>query len=271
MGRQTPRNSYSDRRRDDFDRSTIAAVAKRSAFQCAICSAVTVGASAEGPNAVINVGVAAHIAAASPRGPRYDSSMTPIQRSSIENAIWLCQTHAKLIDDDCVEWTSERLHYIKRDHEQSVRLLIGIPRKAASSQPAVLSIAREYAFVVIRALTPAYKAILTPMLQDRNLGDDSEVGILMSGSPMNGPEMAERETPWTVFVKPAWLKWVLQGHGAGFGLPGEVPPDQIYGQIPGWPDEFFEFLAAIVETGTTFEWQRTLARYLVLAQRPSRA
>lgn len=271
MGRQTPRNPLSNRRRDDFDRSTIAAVAKRSAFQCAICSAFTVGASAEAPNAVINVGVAAHIAAASPRGSRYDSSMTPKQRSSIENAIWLCQTHAKLIDDDCVEWTSERLHCIKRDHERSVRRLIGIPRKVASSQLAAPSIAREYAFVVIRELTPVYKAILTPMLQDRNLEDHSEVGILMIGSPMSDQKIAERETPWTVFVKPAWLKWALQGQGAGFGLPGEVPPDQIYGQIPCWPDEFFEFLAAIVKSRSTFEWQRTLAGYLILAQRPTRA
>jgi hypothetical protein len=59
------------------------------------------------------------------------------------------------------------------------------------------SIAWEYAFVVIRALAPAYKAILASMLQDRNLGDDSEVGILMIGSPTNGTEMAERETLWT--------------------------------------------------------------------------
>lgn len=271
MGRLTPRRPYSDRRRDDFDKRTIVAVAKRSAFQCAICSAFTVGPSAEAPNAVTNVGVAAHIAAASPGGARYDSSMTLKQRSNIENAIWLCQTHAKLIDDDCVEWTSAKLHRTKRDHEQSVRPLIGMPRKAALSLTATQLSAREYAFVVIGTLVPAYKTILAPMLQDQNLGDGSEVGILMIGLPMNGSEMVERETPWTVFVKPTWLKWVVQGQCAGFGLPDEVPPDQIYGQIPGWPDEFFEFLAAIVQTGTTFEWQRTQTGHLILAQRLTRA
>ncbi|WP_143272981.1 hypothetical protein [Azospirillum palustre] len=269
--RQTIQNSGSGRRRDNFTEKTIAALAKRSAFQCAICSAVTVGASAEAPNAVVNVGVAAHITAASQKGPRYDILMTPKQRSSIENAIWLCQTHAKLIDDDRSEWTTTKLHCIKRNHEESVRNSIGVPRNSASIQPVTSSIAQEYAFVIIRTLTPVYKSILTPMLQDQNIGDDSEVGILMIGSPMSGPLKAERQIPWTVFVKPAWLRWVLQGHAAGFGLPSEVPPDQIYGKIPAWPDEFFEFLSAIVKTGTEFEWQRTSSGYLALAQRPSRA
>lgn len=47
-----------------------------------------------------NLGVAAHIAAASPGGARYDAEMSAQQRSDISNGIWLCQTHAKLIDDD---------------------------------------------------------------------------------------------------------------------------------------------------------------------------
>ncbi|WP_210213471.1 hypothetical protein [Mesorhizobium sp. M4A.F.Ca.ET.090.04.2.1] len=56
-----------------------------------------------GPDAgegTTNTGVAAHIAAASPGGARFDEAMTPEQRSAIANGIWLCQTHAKLIDDD---------------------------------------------------------------------------------------------------------------------------------------------------------------------------
>lgn len=61
-----------------------------------------------GPDAAegtTNTGVAAHIAAASPGGARYDEVMTPEQRSAITNGIWLCQTHAKLIDDDELTYT----------------------------------------------------------------------------------------------------------------------------------------------------------------------
>jgi hypothetical protein len=189
------------------------------------------------------------------------------ERSSIQNAIWLCQNHAKAIDDDHLEWSSARLHQIKRDHERDMRAVIGIPRNVSPPAGPAQSTPREFAFVVVGALVPAYKAVLAPMLQDRNLGDNSELGILMIGSPVNGREEAAGETPWTVFVEPNWLKWVLKGQGAGFGLPGEVPPRQIYGKIPEWPDNFLQFLAAIVETGTSFEWQRTRNGYLALAQR----
>lgn len=45
-------------------------------------------------------GRAAHITAASPGGPRFDASLTPQQRSSAENGIWLCADCADLVDKD---------------------------------------------------------------------------------------------------------------------------------------------------------------------------
>ncbi len=45
-----------------------------------------------------NIGVAAHISAAAPGGPRYDASLSARERRSSSNGIWLCQTCAKLID-----------------------------------------------------------------------------------------------------------------------------------------------------------------------------
>lgn len=59
----------------------------------------------DGDGGVTNIGVAAHISAASPGGPRYDEMLTPEARSEIANGIWLCQTHAKLIDDDELTYT----------------------------------------------------------------------------------------------------------------------------------------------------------------------
>jgi hypothetical protein len=71
-----------------------------------------------------NIGVAAHITAASPKGPRYDKSLTPVQRKSEQNGIWLCQDCAKLID--CKELE-------KRYPEQLLRLWKEIAEKQASA------------------------------------------------------------------------------------------------------------------------------------------
>jgi len=45
-----------------------------------------------------NLGEAAHICAASPGGPRYDSNMSSEERKSFDNGIWLCRNCASLID-----------------------------------------------------------------------------------------------------------------------------------------------------------------------------
>jgi len=88
--------------RDDFSRSTVERLAKRVGMHCLNpdCRAPTSGPSSEDSSTVTNTGVAAHICAASPGGSRYDPDMTSEQRSGITNGIWLCQKHAKLIDDD---------------------------------------------------------------------------------------------------------------------------------------------------------------------------
>lgn len=48
----------------------------------------------------MNLGVASHIAAASPGGPRYDAAMSSADRKAAGNGIWLCQNCGKLIDSD---------------------------------------------------------------------------------------------------------------------------------------------------------------------------
>ncbi|RLC61707.1 MAG: hypothetical protein DRI01_08055 [Chloroflexi bacterium] len=87
--------------RDDFPLSIKELLAKRVAYRCSNqeCRKVTSGPQ-EDPTKVINIGVAAHITAASPGGPRFDPSLTPNERQSVENGIWLCQSCAKLVDSD---------------------------------------------------------------------------------------------------------------------------------------------------------------------------
>lgn len=109
--------------RDDFSKATIERLAKRVGMRCSNpdCRDPTSGPSSE-PDGVTNTGVAAHIRAASPGGARYDSEMTPEQRSAIENGIWLCQTHAKLVDDDEIGFPPHLLREWKETAEHMAAL-----------------------------------------------------------------------------------------------------------------------------------------------------
>ncbi len=101
--------------RDNFNQPVKSALAKRAGFRCSYpgCNAVTAGPSAESPTATANTGEAAHIAAASDgkNSRRYDSNMTPEQRSAIENGLWCCNTHAELIDTDETTYTAPMLKH----------------------------------------------------------------------------------------------------------------------------------------------------------------
>ena len=87
--------------RDDFIGRTKLKLAKRVGWMCSDpqCRRPTVGSNARGDGEIV-VGVAAHICAAAPGGPRYEPAMTPEQRRSVDNGIWLCQVHAKTVDSD---------------------------------------------------------------------------------------------------------------------------------------------------------------------------
>lgn len=70
------------------------------------------------PSEAINIGVAAHITAASPDGPRYDATLNGVNRSDIQNGIWLCQSCAKLIDSDLTTYTEDLLRQWKKSAEE---------------------------------------------------------------------------------------------------------------------------------------------------------
>ena len=107
--------------RDDFSEKTKCTAAKRVGYRCSFkgCNRPTVGASLENKNKASSIGVAAHICAAAPGGPRYDATMTPEERKDISNCIWMCQTHAHLIDTDERKYTVELLRKWKSEAEQA--------------------------------------------------------------------------------------------------------------------------------------------------------
>ena len=105
--------------RDEFGKKTKLQIAMRVGWLCSYpsCREPTVGATSDGDD-VINVGVAGHISAAAPGGPRFDPEMTPDQRRSPENGIWLCQDHAKALDSDDPEFTVENLRGWKEEAQK---------------------------------------------------------------------------------------------------------------------------------------------------------
>jgi hypothetical protein len=114
--------------RDDFTRLTTETIAKRAGYVCSNpdCGRSTVGA-APGHSGSVNIGVAAHITAAAPGGPRYDAFLTRDQRRHQLNGIWLCQTHGKLVDSDGQYFTVEMLRNWKRAAEtQSFHSIVGL-------------------------------------------------------------------------------------------------------------------------------------------------
>ncbi len=68
-----------------------------------------------------HVGENCHIVSEADDGPRGDPSIPIDQRNSYMNLILLCRNHHKIIDAQESEFSVERLHQIKRDHEAWVK------------------------------------------------------------------------------------------------------------------------------------------------------
>jgi hypothetical protein len=116
------------RNRDDFTKRTVDILGKRVGFLCSnpTCRKFPIGPHEEADKATI-IGIAAHITAASPDGPRFDSELTDEQRSHIDNGIWLCCNCATLIDKDFTKYPVVELHKWKSDAEAELyRRLQGV-------------------------------------------------------------------------------------------------------------------------------------------------
>ena len=111
--------------RDDFSAKTISKIARRVGYLCSNpeCRRPTVGPKPSGDGS-INIGEGAHITAAAPGGPRYQTLFTRDERKDESNGIHLCETCAKLIDSDERHYTVKLLHEWRRTAEE--RALVAI-------------------------------------------------------------------------------------------------------------------------------------------------
>jgi HEAT repeat protein len=112
--------------RDEFSEKVKRIVAARTGHRCSrpSCGALTSGPQVD-PAKSLNIGVAAHITAASPGGPRYDAALSQEDRCDIKNAIWLCQTCGKLVDNDENGFTADDLQQWKSYAETAALAVIG--------------------------------------------------------------------------------------------------------------------------------------------------
>jgi len=129
-------------KREDFTLRQREILARRAGGRCSNpqCGAPTFGPQMH-PERALNVGVAAHITAAAPGGPRYEIAMSTVERTSLENAVWLCQNCAKLVDNDPLRFTVRLLRRWKAQADQAALEVIaqqaahGDRRTAAPDEP----------------------------------------------------------------------------------------------------------------------------------------
>jgi hypothetical protein len=151
--------------RDDFSQEVKRVIAARVNNLCSnpSCRAQTSGPNVDSTKA-INIGVAAHITAASPGGPRYDPALTRDARRHADNAIWLCQSCGKLVDSDYARFTEEELRRWKQAAENDALSKIGKTASATDQTGLATSLTQ-----LILKVQEASAEVLVAWLANRRL------------------------------------------------------------------------------------------------------
>ena len=90
----------------------------RSGSKCALCRKDLIQEKKEGSK--YSTGEMAHIEGEKPDSARYNPDMADDERRRYSNLILLCRNCHISIDNDCQEYTVEKLRQIKKDHEKWV-------------------------------------------------------------------------------------------------------------------------------------------------------
>jgi hypothetical protein len=114
--------------RQEFPKKTRDTLAQRVGMRCSnpACRRLTTGPHSD-PEKALNFGVAAHIETSLVDAPRDSSSLSKTARSSIENAIWLCQNCARLVDADPKRYSVELLRTWKNEAENEATKAVDRP------------------------------------------------------------------------------------------------------------------------------------------------
>ena len=195
--------------RDDFSEPTKRLLAQRAGHRCSNpdCRAPTSGPQVNRPGGV-NVGVAAHITAAVSGGPRFDGNLSPENRAAAENGIWLCQTCAKLVDNDPTHFTADVLRSLKHDAEREARAVVGKPQPPLDNSGSVAAAIRRNLDLRdrmsrdLRKTVDELRELPRPHYPYEEFANDGEA-IIRSIEDKTYPEVEESEPPRAIS---GWFK-----------------------------------------------------------------
>jgi hypothetical protein len=195
--------------RDDFSVATKDLLAKRVGFHCSNpeCQRPTSGPQVD-PAKAINLGVAAHISAAAPGGPRYEADLSPEQRCDSSNGIWLCQICAKLIDNDPARFSRPVIEGWKRAAERAALMALtrGIQRSNSDHPPSSNALFQTPGNATFAKLERLMPALLEEMREDLVAKPTSREFVIL-------------KTGWLYNSDGPYLSYFLDGHE---DLPGKL-------------------------------------------------
>lgn len=168
--------------RDDFPTAVKKLLAARAGYRCSNpnCQRLTIGP-ASTPNESVSIGEAAHITAAAPGGPRYDPNLSPEERKSAGNGIWLCKVDARLIDVDPARYTEQVLRQWKVEAEARASASICGPAVAderVSNSAAVIELARSIEHLAERLSGETELRLTSAREASREGRNEDALGIL---------------------------------------------------------------------------------------------
>ncbi len=230
--------------RDDFDERIKRAIAARAANICSNprCRALTSGPRVD-PTKSLNLGVAAHITAASPDGPRYNPLQSPEARRNAENGIWLCQNCAKLVDNDVARYPEAVLRVWKSEAEMTALSMVGKPRgpglRGSSDQVIRLEVgeriqmnpviprSREQDFLTVREVRSDYVVVFKPSSQ------------ATFHVPATGIRVVHRTPNYAVVRLHGRLQWITLHPHQGWAYFPEEPSSEPDGYFGLWKPSSF--------------------------------
>ena len=113
--------------RADFTERVKRLLADRSGYRCSFpgCGKPTIGPGSESEE-VSSIGVAAHIFSAAPGGPRGTGQLPKSSLASVDNGIWLCAKHARIVDaNQGNRYPPGKLKSFKLRHEARCAMELG--------------------------------------------------------------------------------------------------------------------------------------------------
>ena len=217
--------------RNDFSLKTKELLAKRVGYKCSSpsCRRSTTGPKEDSFGSV-NIGVAAHITAAAPGGPRFDLNLAEKQRGAYENGIWLCQACAKLVDNDSDKYSVEVLGRWKQEAEAAAQQELEHP---GAAEVAPVYVDKTSIVSINQSGGQVAKTIINPMPVPRSVSfHEQQIVDRLSILPpldyiirvLSGDSEARNLADQldAVLTKAGWSKKNILTHLTGSFLPGIV-------------------------------------------------